>query len=136
MAERDDEAARAGRSTSTSGGSTPHFTAATWTRYVPPSRIPTRSRTGPGRSVKRFQATPQFARDFRTLEPSFSPDDEAAVYALLAEAIRQPTTPRRIQSFYDPSRSSWLLRSGPFLVHYAIDDDAGQVVLLDLFRRR
>jgi hypothetical protein len=86
--------------------------------------------------VKRFQATPQLVRDFRTLEPSCSPADEAIVYALLAEAIREPTTPRRIQSFYDPTRSSWLLRSGPFLVHYAIDDEAGEVVLLNLFRRR
>jgi len=70
------------------------------------------------------------------LEPSFSPDDESVVYSLLAEAIREPTTPRRIQSFYDPVRSSWLLRSGPFLLHYAIDDAAGEVVLLNLFRRR
>jgi hypothetical protein len=86
--------------------------------------------------VTRFQVTPQFARDFRTLEPSFSPADQSLVDALLVEAIRQPESPRRIQSFYDPLRSSWLLRSGPFLVHYAIDDDAGQVVLLNLFRRR
>ena len=86
--------------------------------------------------MKRFQVTPQFARDFRTIEPSLSPDDQAMLDALLAEAVQHPTTPRRIQSFYDPLRSSWLLRSGPFLVHYALDDAAGEVVLLNLFRRR
>jgi hypothetical protein len=86
--------------------------------------------------VTRFQVTPQFGRDFRTIEPSLSPDDQTTLDALLAEVVQHPTTPRRIQSFYDPVRSSWLLRAGPFLVHYAIDDDAREVVLLNLFRRR
>ena len=86
--------------------------------------------------MKRFRLTPQFVRDFRTIEPSLSPADQTVLDALLAEAVQQPATARRIQSFYDPVRSSWLLRSGPFLVHYAIDDEAGEVVLLNLFRRR
>ena len=86
--------------------------------------------------MTRFQVTPQFARDFRALEGSFSPAEQSLVDALLVEAVRQPESPRRIPSFYDPTRSSWLLRSGPFLVHYAIDDEEDQVVLLNLFRRR
>jgi hypothetical protein len=86
--------------------------------------------------VKRFQVTPQFARDFRTIEPSCSPADRDVLDALLADVLRDPTTPRRVQSFYDPERSSWLLRAGPFIVHFALDDEAGEVVLLNLFRRR
>jgi len=42
---------------------------------------------------------------------------------------------RRHSTFHDPPRSSRLLRSGQFLVHYALDDDAGEVGPLNLFRR-
>jgi hypothetical protein len=61
--------------------------------------------------------------------------DGAIVDALLAAILNDPQRIRRVQSFYDPQRPSWLSRSGPFVVHYAYDVTADEVVFLNLFRR-
>lgn len=83
-----------------------------------------------------YTLTPQFARDFRALEPDMSPADLEIFDALLAAIIRNPQTVQRVQSFYDPQRPSWLSRSGPFVVHYAFDAQAGEVTFINVFRRR
>jgi hypothetical protein len=85
--------------------------------------------------VRRYTLTPQFLRDFQTLEPAMSPADVAVFDALLATVIDDPQGVRRVQSFYDPSRPSWLTRSGPFVVPYAYDIDTDEVVFLNVFRR-
>jgi hypothetical protein len=65
-----------------------------------------------------------------------SPSDEEQLSALLAAVVARPETQRRVQAFYDPTRPSWLVRADPFIVHYAFDPDADEVVFLNLFRRR
>ena len=86
--------------------------------------------------MKRYTLAPQFVRDFRALEPGMSPADEQILDALLAAVIRDPQGVQRVQSFYDPQRPSWLARSDPFVVHFAFDVDADEVIFLNLFRRR
>lgn len=65
-----------------------------------------------------------------------SPADKEIVDALLVAVIGSPHTVQRVQSFYDPRRPSWLVRSDPFVVHYAFGADADEVTFLNLFRRR
>jgi hypothetical protein len=85
--------------------------------------------------VRRYTLTPQFLRDFRTLEPDMSLADIATVDALLAAVISNPQGVRRVQSFYDPQRPSWLSRASSFVVHYAYDVDVDEVTFLNIFRR-
>ena len=56
--------------------------------------------------------------------------------ALLLAVITNPQGLQRVQTFYDPHRPSWLVRSDPFVVHYAFDADGDEVIFLNLFRRR
>lgn len=65
-----------------------------------------------------------------------SPADQMILDTLLAMVINDPEGVPRVQSFYDPRRSSWLARSDPFVVHFAFDVDADEVAFLNLFRRR
>ncbi|MBI2539237.1 MAG: hypothetical protein HYW04_05515 [Deltaproteobacteria bacterium] len=65
-----------------------------------------------------------------------SPADQTILDALLAAVINDPEGVTRVQSFYDPRRPSWLARSDLFVVHFAFDVDADEVVFLNLFRRR
>ena len=62
--------------------------------------------------------------------------DIEALNELLIAVIHDPQGRPRVQSFYDPSRPSWLVRSDPFVVHYAFDMDEDEVVFLNLFRRQ
>ncbi len=62
--------------------------------------------------------------------------DEEILDALLAAVIKDPQGVEKVQTFYDPHRPSWLARSDPFVVHFAYDVDADEVVFLNLFRRR
>lgn len=86
--------------------------------------------------MRSYTFAPQFIRDFQALESGMSPADKAIIDALLVAVIRSPNTVQRVQSFYDPRRPSWLVRSDPFVVHYAFDVDSDEVTLLNLFRRR
>ena len=54
----------------------------------------------------------------------------------MAAIVRNPAVRGRIQSFYDPERPSWLLRFDPFVVHYCYDEEADEVIFLNLFRRK
>lgn len=86
--------------------------------------------------MRRYALSRQFLRDFRSLEPQMSPADAALLDRLLAEVLAHPEDTRRIQTFYDPDRPSWLRRADPFMVHYAVDVDRDEILFLNLFRRR
>ena len=86
--------------------------------------------------MRSYTFAPQFIRDFQALESGMSPADKEIVDTLLVAIIRNPDTLQRVQTFYDPHRPSWLVRSDPFVVHYAFGADADEVTFLNLFRRR
>jgi hypothetical protein len=86
--------------------------------------------------VRSSTFAPQFVRDFQALESGMSPADMEIFDALLVAVIEKPNDLQRVQTFYDPHRPSWLVRSDPFVIHYTFDADADEVVFLNLFRRR
>ena len=86
--------------------------------------------------MSRYAFTTQFLRDFRHLQSGLSPADEETLDELLATVIRHPEQRDRFPTFYDPSRPSWMLRSDPFMLHYAYDRAHDKVILLNVFRRR
>lgn len=86
--------------------------------------------------MRRYTLSPQFIRDFLALESGMSRADEEIVDALLAAVISEPQGVEKVQTFYDPHHPSWLARSDPFVVHFAFDSEADEVVFLNLFRRR
>jgi hypothetical protein len=65
-----------------------------------------------------------------------SPADAEILDGLLATVLRDTRSAERVQTFYDPARPSWLRRADPFMVHYAFDAEADEVVFLNVFRRR
>jgi hypothetical protein len=65
-----------------------------------------------------------------------SETDAEIVDRMLASIATKPQRADRFQAFYDPTRPSWLLRSDPFLLHYAYDAEHDEVIFLNLFRRR
>jgi hypothetical protein len=86
--------------------------------------------------VSRVAFAPQFLRDFQALEPTMSETDADIVDRMLAGVATKPQRADRFPAFYDPTRPSWLLRADPFLLHYAYDTEQGDVIFLNLFRRR
>jgi len=86
--------------------------------------------------LRPYTLAPQFVRDFQALESGMSPADQEILNTLMAAVISDPQGVERVQSFYDPQRPSWLTRSDPFVVHFAFDADADEVIFLNLFRRR
>ena len=77
--------------------------------------------------MRRYVLGAHFLRNFRALEALMSPADTEIFDALLAAIVRDPESPQRIPSFYDPTRPSWLRRADPFLVHYVFDTDRDEV---------
>jgi hypothetical protein len=86
--------------------------------------------------VTAYRLAPQFLRDFAAIEQELNAEGQRTLDALLASVIAQPQRADRFPTFYDPDHPSWLLRSDPFLVHYAYDDDRDEITFLNLFRRR
>jgi mRNA-degrading endonuclease RelE of RelBE toxin-antitoxin system len=84
--------------------------------------------------LRSFAFTETFLRDLRALEPDLSKADLEYLDRLLAAIVRKPDHRSRVATYYDPLRPSWLLRSGPFAVHYAFDSGAVEVTFLNLFR--
>lgn len=78
--------------------------------------------------------TEPFLRDLRALEPDLSAQDAEYLDRLLAAIVRSPEHQRRVSTYYDPRSPSWVIRSGPFAVHYAFDPAADEVRFLNLFR--
>jgi hypothetical protein len=85
--------------------------------------------------VRAYRFSDQFVRDFRSLEPGMSKTDAECLDRLLVGVLANPEVPERFPSFYDPIHPSWLVRTDPFLVHFAFDVAADEVVFLNLFRR-
>jgi hypothetical protein len=83
-----------------------------------------------------YAFAPQFLRDFAALDPGLKPDGQRALDALMAAVVARPGRADRFATFYDPDHPSWMIRSDPFLIHYAYDDDRDEVTFLNVFRRR
>ena len=65
-----------------------------------------------------------------------SPADQDLLDRHLAAVLAEPEDRQRFQTFYDPQRPTWMVRSDPFLIHFAYDVERDEVTFLNLFRRR
>jgi hypothetical protein len=86
--------------------------------------------------LRSYRLAPSFLHDVTAIEADLSPADNVILDRAVAAIVASPLRIRRAQSFYDPSRPSWLTRCDPFIVHYAYDQEADEVILLNVFRRR
>lgn len=76
----------------------------------------------------------RFLQDLAEWGATASPRDREALEKALASIAANPALPRRVPSFYDPIRPSYLYRAGPILIHYRLRSDGG-VEFLNLFFR-
>jgi hypothetical protein len=86
--------------------------------------------------LRDYRLAPSFLNDVAAIESDLSAAESEVLDRMVAAIVADPLGIRRVQSFYDPNRTSWLTRSDPFIVHYAYDQGADEVILLNLFRRR
>ena len=54
----------------------------------------------------------------------------------LARIVEDPYLPERFPAFYDPQYPTFLLRSEPFLIEFAVDEEADRITFVSLFYRR
>jgi hypothetical protein len=53
----------------------------------------------------------------------------------LARIVTEPDLPERFATFYDPTLPTFFLRSGPFMIEFAANEENDRVTFVSLFRR-
>ena len=53
----------------------------------------------------------------------------------LARIVDDPYLSECFPAFYDPQHPTFLVRAGPFLVEFAVDEDTDEVTFVSLFYR-
>ena len=53
----------------------------------------------------------------------------------LAHIVNNPYLPERFAAFYDPQHPTFLVRAGPFLIEFAVDEATDRVTFVSLFYR-
>ena len=53
----------------------------------------------------------------------------------LAYILKNPSLPGRFSAFYDPQHPTFLFRTSPFLIEFAVNDEADTVTFVSLFYR-
>lgn len=53
----------------------------------------------------------------------------------LAFILEDPSLPARFPAFYDPLHPTFLVRAGPFLIEFAVNDETDTVTFVSLFYR-
>lgn len=86
--------------------------------------------------MRGFRFSASYLRDFAALDSGLTARERESLDRVMAAVVRDPAIRGRVETFYDPGQSSWLLRVDPFVVHYTHDLDADEVIFLNLFRRR
>ena len=54
----------------------------------------------------------------------------------LARIVEDPYLPERFPTYYDPQYPTFLVRSEPFLIEFAVDEEADRITFVSLFYRR
>jgi len=54
----------------------------------------------------------------------------------LARVVDNPYLPERFAAFYDPQHPTFLVRADPFLIEFAVDEEADRITFVSLFYRR
>jgi hypothetical protein len=79
--------------------------------------------------------TPSFLRRVAELEKAASPLEQSLLEQSLARIITDPYLRERFATFYDPKLPTFFLRSGPFMIEFAVDEARDAVTFVSLFYR-
>ena len=78
---------------------------------------------------------PAFLRRLRDFERTATSLERQLLEETLAHVVTDPYLPERFATFYDPNSPTFFLRSGPFMIEFAIDEKDDVVTFVSLFRR-
>ena len=84
-------------------------------------------------------AEPAFTRAFLRraveVEKTASTAELALLDRTLARIVENPYLPDRFRTFYDPQHPTFLVRADPFLIEFAVDEEADRITFVSLFYR-
>lgn len=78
---------------------------------------------------------PSFLKRLVEIEKTASAIEQRLLEQTLARVVTEPYLPERFATFYDPTLPTFFLRSGPFMIEFAVDEENDQVTFVSLFRR-
>jgi len=79
--------------------------------------------------------TDAFLRHLRDVENNATRLEQELLEQTLARIVIDPYLPERFSTFYNPNSPTYLFRSGPFMIEFAVDDKDDVVTFVSLFRR-
>jgi hypothetical protein len=79
--------------------------------------------------------TQAFLRRAIEIEKTASRTELELLDGTLADILADPSLPGRFPAFYDPQHPTFLLRTGPFLIEFAVNDETDIVTFVSLFYR-
>jgi len=79
--------------------------------------------------------TPSFLKRVVELEKTAPPVELRLLEQTLASIVSDPYLVERFPTFYDPNLPTFFVRSGPFLVEFAVDEKTEGVTFVSLFHR-
>ena len=79
--------------------------------------------------------TPAFLRRIVELEKRLSTAESELLDKSLARIVADPELAERFPTFYDPHLPTFLVRAGPFMVEFAVDEETDAVTFVSLFYR-
>ena len=79
--------------------------------------------------------TPSFLKRVADLEKSGSAIELRLLEQTLARILTDPYLSERFPTFYDPALPTYFVRSGPFMIEFAVDEKSDAVTFVSLFRR-
>ncbi|MBI4487924.1 MAG: hypothetical protein HY694_02465 [Deltaproteobacteria bacterium] len=80
--------------------------------------------------------TPSFLRRIAELDRTASGAELDLLDRTLARIVGDPYLPGRFPTFYDPLHPTFLARADPFLIEFAVDEEADRITFVSLFYRR
>ncbi len=78
---------------------------------------------------------PSFLRRIAELEKTASTLEQNLLEQSLARIVTDPYLRERFATFYDPNLPTFFLRSGPFMIEFAVDEETDTVTFVSLFSR-
>jgi hypothetical protein len=79
--------------------------------------------------------TEGFLKHLRDVERAVSKIEFELLEQTLATIAADPYLPERFATFYSPNSPTYFLRSGPFMIEFAVDENDDTVTFVSLFRR-
>jgi hypothetical protein len=79
--------------------------------------------------------TQAFLRRAIEIEKTASRTELELLERTLAHIMDDPSLPGRFSAFYDPQHPTFLVRAGPFLIEFAVNDETDTVTFVSLFYR-